>query len=51
MDAGRVTPSASVSTTLSGLCITVVALMNAFEKKVATVSIVDDMFAICALFF
>lgn len=41
----------SVSATLSGLCITVVALMNAFEKKVATVSIVDDMFAICALIF
>ena len=41
----------SVSATLSGLCITVVALMNAFDKKVATATIVDDMFAICALLF
>ncbi len=41
----------SVSATLSGLCITVVALMNAFEKKVAAATIVDDMFAICALVF
>ena len=41
----------SVSATLSGLCITVVALMNTFGKKVATATIVDDMFAICALLF
>jgi hypothetical protein len=41
----------SVSATLAGLSITVVALMNTFEKKVALVSIVDDMFAVCALMF
>ncbi len=41
----------SVSATLSGLCVTVVALMNAFKKEVASVTIVDDIFAICALVF
>ena len=41
----------SVSATLSGLCITVVALMNAFAKQITTVSVVDDIFAICALLF
>jgi len=41
----------SVSATLSGLCITVVALMNAFAKEITTVSVVDDIFAICALLF
>lgn len=41
----------SVSATLSGLCITVVALMNTFGKRIASATIVDDMFAICALLF
>lgn len=41
----------SVSATLSGLCVTVVALMNTVGKRVATATIVDDMFAICALLF
>lgn len=41
----------SASATLSGLCITVVALMNTFDKSKAAVSIVDDVFAICATAF
>lgn len=41
----------SVSATLSGLCITVVALMNALAKQITTVSVADDMLAICALLF
>lgn len=41
----------STSGTLAGLCITVVALMNTFDKTQASVSIVDDMFGICAVAF
>lgn len=41
----------SVSATLSGLCITVVALMHTFRKDWAIASYADDMFAICALIF
>jgi len=41
----------SVSATLAGLCITAVALMNNLGKHVLNATIVDDMFAICALFF
>ena len=40
----------SVSATLSGLCITVVALMNSLGKG-GSATIVDDMFAVCALLF
>jgi hypothetical protein len=41
----------STSGGLAGLCITVVALMNTFNKKVASVSIVDDLFGLCATVF
>lgn len=41
----------SVSGTLAGLCITVVAMMNTLNKAQASVSIVDDMFGICAAAF
>ena len=41
----------SVSATLSGVCITVVALMHTFGKRVEAATIVDDMFAICTLLF
>lgn len=41
----------SVSSTLAGLCVTVVAFENNFEKSRSEVSIVDDMFALCAAAF
>jgi len=41
----------SASATLAGLCITVVTLMNTFDKRRAAVSIVDDIFAVCATAF
>ncbi len=41
----------SVSGALAGLCITIVALMNTFDKTRAAVSIVDDMLAVCAAAF
>jgi hypothetical protein len=41
----------STSGALAGLCITVVALMNTFDKSRASVSIVDDIFGICASIF
>ncbi|MGA7181122.1 MAG: hypothetical protein WBX11_16270 [Thiobacillaceae bacterium] len=41
----------STSGALAGLCITVVALMNTFDKTRASVSIVDDMFGVCAAGF
>ena len=41
----------STSGALAGLCITVVALMNTFDKTRAEVSIVDDMLAVCAAAF
>jgi ABC-type Fe3+-siderophore transport system permease subunit len=41
----------STSGSLAGLCITIVALMNTFDKKRADVSIVDDMLAVCAAAF
>jgi hypothetical protein len=41
----------SSSAQLAGLCITVVALMNTFDKSLTRVSIVDDIFAICAAAF
>ncbi len=37
----------SASATLSGLCITIVALMNTFSKA-ASVSLVDDVLAVSA---
>lgn len=41
----------STSGTLAGLCITVVALMNTFDRARAAVTIVDDMFGVCAFAF
>ena len=41
----------STSGSLAGLCITIVALMNTFDKKHASVSIIDDMFGACAAVF
>ena len=41
----------STSGSLAGLCITVVALMNTFDKTRADVTIVDDMLAVCAAAF
>jgi hypothetical protein len=41
----------SVSATLSGLCITAVALMHTLGKNKMDITIVDDMFAICSLLF
>lgn len=41
----------STSGTLAGLCITVVAFMNTFDKSRSDVSVVDDVFAICAAVF
>ena len=41
----------SSSAQLAGLCITVVALMNTFDKSLTRVSIVDDIFASCAAGF
>ena len=41
----------STSGALAGLCITVVALMNTFDKSHASVSIVDDIFGVCAAVF
>ena len=41
----------SVSGTLAGLCVTAVAVMNTLGKSVRTTTIVDDLFALCALLF
>lgn len=41
----------STSGNLAGLCITVVAFMNTFDKSRSGVSIVDDLFMICAAVF
>ena len=41
----------SASATLAGLCITVVALMNALDRAKSAISIVDDVLAICAAAF
>jgi hypothetical protein len=41
----------SVSGSLAGLCVTVVALMHTFGKATVAATIVDDMFALCALTF
>lgn len=41
----------SSSATLSGLCITVVALMQTLGSRRNAVSIVDDLFALCAAAF
>jgi len=41
----------STSGSLAGLCITVVALMNTFNKARADVTVVDDMLAVCATAF
>jgi len=38
----------STSGSLAGLCITIVALMNTFDKARAQVTLVDDMLALCA---
>jgi len=41
----------SVSATLSGLCVTIVALMNTFSKGQGVATIADDIFAVCSLIF
>jgi len=41
----------SVSATLSGLCVTVVAFMHNFGRAAQEATIVDDIFAICSLLF
>ena len=41
----------SVSGTLAGLCVTVVAVMHSIGRDAFTTTIVDDMFALCALLF
>ena len=41
----------SASATLAGLCITIVALMNAVNKANSLATVVDDIFAACAAAF
>lgn len=41
----------SVSGTLAGLCVTVVALMHTLGTTSLTTTLIDDCFALCALFF
>jgi hypothetical protein len=41
----------SNSANLAGLCVTVVALMNTFDRANATATIVDDLFAVCAAMY
>ena len=41
----------SISATLAGLCVPVVALMKAIGKPGDSATIADDMFAVCALLF
>ena len=41
----------SNSANLAGLCVTVVALMNTFDRSNAAATIVDDLFAICAALY
>jgi hypothetical protein len=41
----------STSGSLAGLCITIVAFMNTFDKSRSSVTIVDDMLAMCAAAF
>jgi hypothetical protein len=41
----------SASATLAGLCITVVALMNTLNSATSSLSIVDDVLAVCAGMF
>jgi hypothetical protein len=41
----------SVSGTLAGLCVTVVAVMHTLGRDVFTTTIIDDLFALCALLF
>ena len=41
----------SVSATLAGLCVTIVALMKTVGKQSDSATVADDMFALCALLF
>lgn len=41
----------SISATLAGLCVTVVALMKTLSTSTAAATVVDDMFALCAVLF
>ena len=41
----------SVSGTLAGLSVTVVALMHTIGAATVTTTIIDDLFALCALLF
>ena len=41
----------SVAATLAGLCVTVVALMKTLTTSATAATLVDDMFALCAVLF
>lgn len=41
----------SVSGTLAGLCVTVVALMHKIATTTLAATVLDDLFALCALLF
>jgi hypothetical protein len=41
----------SVSGTLAGFCVTVVAVVNTIGKSTRAATVVDDVFAMCALLF
>ena len=41
----------SLSGTLAGLCVTVVAVMHTIGRDAFTTTIIDDLFALCALLF
>ena len=41
----------SLSGTLAGLCVTVVALMHTLGKSTLAATVIDDLFALCALLF
>ena len=41
----------SLSGTLAGLCVTVVAVMRTIGRDAFTTTIIDDIFALCALLF
>jgi hypothetical protein len=41
----------SVSGTLAGLAVTVVALMHTLGKEDVATTVIDDIFAVCALIF
>ena len=50
-DRGELPSLLSAAANLAGLCITVVALLNTFDKAQSAVSMVDDLFGVCAALF